>query len=330
MHKMENPFGDGHCLIANDLNKIDQLLRQDGVAACPADRTHKARSSDAKRFVQWCQQQGVKALPASPETVTGYIEAMIQDKALATVRRYVSSISTLHSAVEMCNPAHSPEVRESLRKAADQCERPSKGTRPITREMVQRMVQATLGSTRDLRDVALLMVAYDTMLRRTEMVALDVANFHFGRDGFATVTCHSEDDLALPTTRCIAPDTVRAVEAWMRASNTSTGPMFRSIDRAGVIGDRLSDRGLVRAFKRLARQAGLDPEGISGLSCRVGAAGDMMKEGFRLKEVMQAGGWRSPVMVSRYHQQKRALADNEDLAESPLTRVMLHKPGKRA
>ncbi|MEG3639566.1 tyrosine-type recombinase/integrase [Magnetococcus sp. PR-3] len=317
MHTMKTPFQTGRCLIANDYNKIDQFLCKEGESVACTNRTHKARRSDTKRFAQWCHQRGEMALPATPATVSGYIEEMIQNKALATVRRYVSSISTLHTVVNVSNPAQDPLVKESLRKAADQCEQPGKGTRPITRNMVQRMVFSTQGSLRDLRDVAMLMVAYDTLFRRTEMVALDVRGFHFGRDGFATITYRRDEKETLPTTRCLAPDTVRAVEKWMQASMIDEGAIFRSMDRAGLVGGRLSDRGLVRAFKRLARQAGLDPEGISGLSCRVGAARDMMKEGFRVKEVMEAGGWRSPVMVSRYRQQDYGQPHNEERADEP-------------
>nr|CRH05648.1 Putative phage integrase family protein [Candidatus Magnetococcus massalia] len=297
-----------------DYEIIEQLLQTNAANNATAERTHRARSSDTKRFAQWCAQHGHQALPASAKTLTRFIEEMIEEKALATVRRYVSSISTLHNVAQHPNPTQDPMVREALRRVADRPPRAAKGTKPISREMVQRMVNASLGTLRDQRDVALLMVAYDTMFRRTEVVALDVANLHFGRDGFATVTApvaFSSEEQG-PATRCIAPDTTRAVEGWMRAANIAHGPLFRSIDRAGVIGDRLSDRGLVRAFKRLARQAGLDPNGVSGLSARVGAARDMMREGFQVSEVMQAGGWRSPVMVTRYRDLKSGTARNQE------------------
>ena len=58
-----------------------------------------------------------------------------------------------------------------------------------------------------------------------------------------------------------------------------------------------------RLVKRVARSAGL-PEPVadqlSSHSMRVGAAQDMMVTGFDMLAIMQAGGWTTPHVVSRY------------------------------
>lgn len=56
-------------------------------------------------------------------------------------------------------------------------------------------------------------------------------------------------------------------------------------------------------LKRLARKAGLKPEvveRVSGHSCRVGMAQDLVADGADLAGVMQAGRWKSPTMPARY------------------------------
>ena len=45
---------------------------------------------------------------------------------------------------------------------------------------------------------------------------------------------------------------------------------------------------------------------ISGHSCRVGGAQDMVAAGLELSEIMQAGGWRTPTMVARYSEKQIA------------------------
>ena len=103
--------------------------------------------------------------------------------------------------------------------------------------------------------------------------------------------------------RYVAPDTMRHIEAWLDATRIEGGPLFRSVSEAGRIGGPLDPGDVSRIFKALATRAGVDAESvarISGHSSRVGAAQDMMSGRMELPAVMQAGGWKSAEMVSRY------------------------------
>ena len=106
--------------------------------------------------------------------------------------------------------------------------------------------------------------------------------------------------------RFLAADTVELLKAWIQRAELTEGALFRALDRAGSVCDRLSDRGVARAFQRLARAAGADVADISGHSCRVGGAQDMVSYGLELGEVMQAGGWKTPAMVARYSEKQIA------------------------
>ncbi len=56
-----------------------------------------------------------------------------------------------------------------------------------------------------------------------------------------------------------------------------------------------------RIFRKLAVAAELKPgRPHSGHLTRIGAAQDMLAAGLELREVMQAGSWKSVVMVARY------------------------------
>ena len=48
----------------------------------------------------WCSENGLQALPADPEALAAFIDAMAVTKATATIRRYISSIAHLHRAAE--------------------------------------------------------------------------------------------------------------------------------------------------------------------------------------------------------------------------------------
>ena len=90
------------------------------------------------------------------------------------------------------------------------------------------------------------------------------------------------------------------VKRWIAAAGFADGPLFRSVRKGGNIGGALDAGDVARIFKRLADQAGIAADGISGHSTRIGAAQDLTAAGFGLPEVMVAGGWRSPEMVGRY------------------------------
>lgn len=60
--------------------------------------TERALRADSAVFSGWCAAAGRAHLPASPETVAAFVDAMGEERAPVTVRRYVSSIATLHRA----------------------------------------------------------------------------------------------------------------------------------------------------------------------------------------------------------------------------------------
>ena len=69
--------------------------------------TERALRADVEIFASWCRQHVQAALPASDATMVAFIDDMALIKAPATVRRYVSSIATLHKALRQTNPLES-------------------------------------------------------------------------------------------------------------------------------------------------------------------------------------------------------------------------------
>ena len=64
---------------------------------------------------------------------------------------------------------------------------------------------------------------------------------------------------------------MKAVRAWLEASNVTTGPLLRPITKGGRIGTgRLADTTVVRVVKTSARRVGLDPKLFAGHSLRSG------------------------------------------------------------
>ena len=78
--------------------------------------TERALRADVEIFAGWCRRHVRVAVPASAATVVAFIDDRARVKAPATVRRYVSSIATLHRALRQTNPLEHARVRFALQR----------------------------------------------------------------------------------------------------------------------------------------------------------------------------------------------------------------------
>lgn len=270
-----------------------------------APNTERALRADVAVFTGWCVAAGLVSLPAAPDTVAAFVDAMGEQKAPATIRRYVSSVATFHHATRLPNPCQDNIVRLALKRLHRARGRAQAQAAPLTHDLIDRMIAAAGSGTRGLRNCALLAVAYDSLCRRSELVALQWADLELGQHGEGTVTVRRSktDQEGVGQVRYLAPDTMRHVTAWLTAAGHNEGALFRTVGKAGAVGGPLDPGDVARVFKAMSAAAGVPRElvaAISGHSSRVGAAQDQVRYGVELPAVMQAGGWTSPTMVARY------------------------------
>ncbi|AWV19811.1 integrase (plasmid) [Methylobacterium sp. XJLW] len=289
-----------------------------------ADNTVRALAADSRVFAAWCREAGRAMLPATPDTVAAFIDVQAEIKSRATVERYRSSIAALHRAAGLPNPCADEIVRLALKRMNRVKGRRQKQAEPLNRGSIERMLtvktperlhRRVLEGERDtpliaLRNAALVAVAYDTLLRRSELVSLYIGDLHRSADGSGTVLVRRSkaDQEGEGAIKYLAPDTLAHVEAWLTAAGLESGPLFRPLTKGGQVGaNALGDKEVARMFRNLATAAGLKlPRLPSGHSTRVGATQDMFAAGFELLEVMQAGSWKTPAMPARYGERLRA------------------------
>ncbi len=278
-----------------------------------APNTVRALRADTAVFTAWCQTSGVPALPAASQTVADFIDAMrAAKKRPATIRRYVSSIAHLHRAAELPVPSDSNAVKLALRRMMKGDGAAQQQADGLTRRLVDRALHAGGGRLRDLRNRALLAVAYDTLCRRSELVALLCQDLQAGPHGDGTLLVRrgKTDQEGAGMIRFLAPDTMKLLLDWAGTAGISEGSLFRTVRKGGRVGDALDPGDVARLFKAMAKGAGLSAEQvarISGHSTRVGAAQDMAaSDRIEMPAIMQAGGWKSPQMVARYTQRQVA------------------------
>ena len=293
--------------------------RPDGAAAAPealgelvrggsgafSENTERALRSDLAIFAAWCAACARRALPAGPETVAAFVDAMAEARAPATVRRYVTSISIAHRIAGCADAAKSESVRLALKRMDRSKGRRQDQATGLTWPLRNRLLDAAGERLIDDRNRALLAVAYDTLLRRSELSALLVPDLLEEIDGDATLLVRRSktDQEGEGETVWVAPDSVALVRTWLSRAGIAGGFLFRSVAKGGRAGGALPPGQVPRIFKAMARAAGLPPDvvdGLSGHSTRVGATQDMIGAGIELPAILLAGRWKSTAMVSRY------------------------------
>ena len=148
------------------------------------------------------------------------------------------------------------------------------------------------------------------MARRSELMALNWRDVSFHKDGTGVaLIARSKTDkfgegveLFLSRRTCEALKRYKdSVKYCVRTSGVS--PVFHSMNRGGRPLGRLDKQVVARVYKELAILGGLkesEAKKVSGHSCRVGFAQDLVEAGFELPSIMQAGRWSSPEMPARY------------------------------
>ena len=270
-----------------------------------SENTERALRSDLAIFAGWCAERGLRPLPAAPETLAAFVDAMAETRKPATVRRYVTSIDIAHRIVGCANAAKSESVRLALKRMHRKKGRRQGQAKGLTWPLRNRLLDAAGERLIDDRNRALLAVAYDTLLRRAELASAQVADLFEEMEGHATLLVRRSktDQEGEGETVWVAPDSLALVKAWLGRAVIEDGPLFRSVAKGGGIGGPLPPGQVPRIFKAMARAADLPAsvvDGLSGHSTRVGAAQDMIGAGIELPAILHAGRWKSTAMVSRY------------------------------
>lgn len=269
-----------------------------------SENTERALRSDLAIYAAWCGERGLSALPGNPTTIAAFVDDMAASRAPATVRRYVASISAAHRSIGGGKPSGSELVKQALRRMHRTKGRRQQQAVGLTWPLRERLLDAQGDRLIDARNRALLAVGYDTMLRRSELIELHVADLVVEVDDAATVLVRygKADPEGRGATVYLAADSVALLREWLRRAGITDGRMFRSLCR-GTVGERLHASQVPRIYKGMAKRAGMTADvidGLSGHSTRVGPAQDMIAYGIGLPAILHAGRWKSATMVNRY------------------------------
>lgn len=297
--------------------------------------TLRRLESSWNMFVCYCNQSNKHSLPAKPSVVEKYLLERAPTRHRNTLNVDTWAISLMHRQAGCPDPTQDQYVRNTLRMLVREKirhEEPIKQALAFNGEALSALTEKWHGSSRliDIRNLALLSVAYESLLRESELANIRFSHLHYRNDGAAVLT--------IPNTKTnksgdvektlLTPSTMEVVDRYVTGGDINRddgGYLFRHVYRSGKVKEApndpitgapnhnpLSKQAIEGVFVSawLALNPSVDPRKepnfrkryrvYSGHSARVGAAQDLLAAGFDSLQVQQAGRWKSNTMVAQY------------------------------
>jgi len=273
-----------------------------------ADSTIRAYQKNMATFTEFCKNYRYPILPTSIQAVVHFIDHLVEQELSAYyIRRHLTAIAHVHRMTKYDDPSQDPDVKISLRRAFRQRGRFQKQAHPIGREILDQILKVLPNNLYGLRDRLLILIAYENLLRRSEIISLYIEDLmpidHPQYYAKILLRKSKTDPFKEGRWLYLSEETYQAAQAWLEQSNLTTGYLFRGMRKGYHMTEQLHGGQVNKILKKRAKQAGLDDEvikKISGHSIRVGAAQDLCLAGMTLPQIMAKGRWVKTDTLMRY------------------------------
>lgn len=152
-------------------------------------------------------------------------------------------------------------------------------------------------SNADVRDAALIALAWSTGTRRSELAALTLADVKWTSEDEADVTIKGKGDKV--RSAYLYNGAALALRDWLEIRGGAPGPLFTRINKGNKVSTKgLSDEALAQMLTKRADQAGLDA--LTWHDFRRTFAGNLLDSGADLVTVQKLMGHSSPTTTSNY------------------------------
>jgi integrase len=248
-----------------------------------------------------------RTIPSTPEMVAEYLAEGVGVSAVATMERRLAAIAKAHVATGADDPTKTEIVRATMRGIRRTLGVAQREAKPVLREDLFAMLERMGSRPKDIRDKALLLLGFAGAFRRSELVGLDVADIEHVRQGIVIALRRSKTDqtgvgrkIGVPFGRTRwCP--VKHLTDWLGHAGIESGPIFRVINRRGLVAyQRLSGEAVSIIVKERAKAAGFDPDLYSGHSLRAGLATSAVVAGVSTLSIRRTTGHASDAMLARY------------------------------
>ena len=280
--------------VSAELKALIERARHTIDDAVPVN-TRRAYEGDLRRFAAWCAARGFGAMPASPATVVVYMQALADlGRKISTIERALAAVCTAHRRIGYDSPWTDSMVADMRQALRDKL-----GVRPTKKKAadddILRRLLAVVPDTGllGLRDRAMLTLGWCAALRRSELVALDLADVTKAPKGLVVTVLHSKtdqerkgEDVPVFFSNIAEHCPVRSLDAWLSASGIVEGAIFPRLGQHQQVGERLAPAAVLNRVQCYAKLAGLEYRNFGAHSLRSGFITTAARRGKDLDSIM--------------------------------------------
>ncbi len=226
-------------------------------------------------------------LPMDAGSIANYVAELAASGAkVKSIEAKVTAIGWAHRAHGELDPTVSEKVRATMDGIRRDVGYNISKKEPVELVEIRAMV-ATLDKTaRGKRNKAILLVGFAGAFRRSELVALNVADVKINSRLTIKIRKSKTDqegkgkEKFIPelADKSICP--VQALQDWLDIGDIASGPIFRPIDRHGSVKNKaITAQSVALLVKATAKAAGLDWRSVSGHSLRSGFINQALNAG---------------------------------------------------
>ncbi|MDU8927675.1 site-specific integrase [Alisedimentitalea sp. MJ-SS2] len=286
---------------------------KDLLEAAYAANTRRAYRSDIASFLEWGG-----SIPSTPEEIAAFIAFRANNCTVATIRRQMAALSSLHTSLGyLPNPLKSRLIASTMRGLDRIHGQPQRAVEPLLIEQLRLILDGMPASPVGKRDAALLTIGFAGAMRRSELVGIDFEDIDVVSAGIRIMIRRSKIDqsgrgriIAVPrgwTRYC----PIRYLEAWTDELADQEGAVFRSCSKGGRVNSaRLSVEAVATIVKRHVERIGLNPTKYSGHSLRAGYVTSAVQVGAAEHSIRKQTGHASSATMERYIRLANLFEDN--------------------
>ncbi len=323
--RSDTAFGQNDSAQRNNIQqKVENYFSKHFAKLNP--NTRKAYTADLKQYFAFCQRQTPLFDPLTADfnrqskQFEHYIDHLFaSSKKRWTITRHFTAISKLLRIAGIRNPLReSEETRDYLQLTLNQLDdhgeliKPAAQNQalPLDDELLDHLnAYFEINSLQDKRDLALINFCFNTLLRGSEIAQIRVTDLD-RKNQQCFVRKTKTDKTGKGCYRHVSAETFSYIDTWLTAAGITEGPVFQGLSPKGTsliakkTGQKtlkgISYRTVNRIYKQVLSRCGIDAQGYSAHSCRVGAVVTMRRHKLSIGEMLLAGGWKSETMIVRY------------------------------